>query len=101
MASKVRAAHLRSDSTSYVLSIEYIGRAWATVSKALDRLAADALRGTVGRDELGMRRFQLAQLGQQLVVLLVGDRRRGVDVVAPIVLANRVAEVGRFVGCGM
>ena len=41
-----------------------------------------------------MRRFELLQLREELVVLVIGDRRRGVDVVPPIVLANLVAKFG-------
>ena len=38
-------------------------------AKAFDRLAADALRGAVGRDQLGVGGFEVAQLGEELVVL--------------------------------
>ena len=59
-------------------------------AEAVDRLAADALRGAVGRDEIGMSGFEFAQLREELVVFAVGDGRRGVDVVATVVLANFV-----------
>ena len=56
---KRRPAHLRRSAASYVLSIENIGRAWATVTKALDRLAANPLRGAIGRNELRMSRLEI------------------------------------------
>ncbi len=63
-------------------------------AKTLDRLATHALRGAIGRDELGMRRLQLLQFIEELVVFAIGDRRRGIDVVPPVVLANLVAKCG-------
>ena len=46
------------------------------------RRAADALRGRVGRDELGEALLELAELAHQLVVLGVGDLGVVQDVVA-------------------
>ena len=70
-------------------------------AEAFDRLAADALRGAVRRDEIRVRCFKFAQFREQLVVLAVRDRRRGVDVVATIVLANLVAKVGNSLFDGL
>ena len=60
-------------------------------------LAADALRGAVWRDELGMVGFELLELRKKAIVFEVGDRGRGVDVVAAIMLADFVAESLHFV----
>ena len=38
-----------------------------------DRLVADALRGAVGRDQLGMRRLELLEPLEELVVVAVAD----------------------------
>jgi len=51
----------------------------------LRRLAADALGGAVGRDELGVPALQLTQLALQGVVGLVGDLGTVQGVVEPLV----------------
>jgi hypothetical protein len=57
------------------------------------RLTPDALSGAVWRFELWMRRLELFERIEELVVFAVGDNRRGIDVVAAIVLANLAAEI--------
>ena len=64
----------------------------------LDRLVADALRGAVGRDQLGMLGLELLEPLHQPVVLEVGDLRRRLDVVFPVVVADFLAEPGDFGG---
>ena len=57
------------------------------------RLAAHALRRAVGRDELGMSRFELpAAASSSLSYSQIGNRRRRIDVIPPIVIANLFAE---------
>ena len=68
-------------------------------AKTFDRLAADALRGTVRRDRgRDAPTPVLFNFANKLVVLAIRDRRRSVDVVSPIVLANLVAEFGDLFG---
>ncbi len=59
------------------------------------RRSRHALRGRVGRDELGMRRFQRAQFQHQPVVLGVGNQRIIEHVVAVVVLCNLRAQLRR------
>src|SRR5439155_16480555 len=59
----------------------------------LDRAAGDALRGGIGRDELGVFGFQLLELVQQIVEFLVGDLRSVVNVVPLLVVPDRLAEL--------
>ena len=66
--------------------------------EALDRLVADALRGAVGRDQLGMLGFELFQLLDEPVVIGIGDLRGRLDVVFPVVAADFVAKPGDFGG---
>ncbi len=66
--------------------------------EALDRLVADALRGAVGRDQLGMLGFELLEPLDEPVVLAVGDFRGRLDVVLPVVVADFLAEPGDFRG---
>src|SRR3989442_829404 len=61
-----------------------------------NRLVTDSLRGTVRRDQLRMSRLKLLQLAQELVIFPIRDRRRGVDIVSPIVFANLIAESGNL-----
>ena len=75
-----------------MLSIDIIGMRWTTDVQLRNRCVADALRGTVGRDELGMRRFEFLQPIEQAVVLEIADRRRGVDVIGAVVRADFGAE---------
>jgi hypothetical protein len=58
-----------------------------------DRLAADALRRRVGREELGVGCLDRAQLVEQRVVLVVADLRIVEDVVAVAVVVQLVAQL--------
>ena len=60
--------------------------------QGVDRFVADALRGAVGRDEFGVRGFQLAQPLDQPVVFEVRDLGRGLDVVLPVVAPDLLAQ---------
>ena len=55
-------------------------------------LPADALRGRIGRDQLGMLSFELLQLVHELVELGVGDLRIVEHVVAVFVVPNFIAQ---------
>ena len=68
--------------------------------EALDRLIADALRGAVGRDQLGMVGFELLEPLDEPIVLGVGNLRRRLDVVFPVVAADFLAKPGDFRGGG-
>ena len=94
MASYARAAHLRRSAASYVLSIENIGRAWATVRKPSIGSPPTRCVGLSGVISSGWAASRSRSSREKLVVFAVGNRRRGVDVVAPIVLADLVAELG-------
>jgi hypothetical protein len=58
-----------------------------------DRLAADALSGRVGRDELGMVGLDGAQLVEERVVLVVADLGIVEDVVAVAVVVELAAQL--------
>jgi hypothetical protein len=53
--------------------------------EALARRRPDTLRGRIGRYQLGVRGFEGDELMEELVVLGVGDFRRGLVVVEPVV----------------
>jgi len=63
-----------------------------------DGLVADPLRGTVGRDQLGMRGLELLQPLDQPVVLKVGNLRGRFHVILPVVAADLFTEPGDFGG---
>jgi hypothetical protein len=65
-----------------------MGREWRDLLEALGRLAADALGGRVGREQLGVRGLDALELVHQRVVLGVGDLRRVEDVVEVLVVAE-------------
>ena len=60
----------------------------AHLLQVADRLAPDALRRRVRRDQLGMLGLDRAQLVEQLVVLVVADLRIVEDVVAVAVVVE-------------
>ena len=66
--------------------------------ESLKRLAADALRWRIGRDEIGKLFFQIEKLTIETVIVLVGDGRLGEDIVGMVVLADFVDQlsVARF-----
>ncbi len=64
------------------------------------RLAAHALRRTIGRNELGVRCLERFQLCEKFIVLAVGDDWRGFDVVPAVVVANLFAELGDLLRYG-
>ena len=57
------------------------------------RPSGDTLRRRVLGDQVGMRRLELLEFVQQTVELLVGDLRRGENVVAVLVVADLLAEL--------
>src|SRR5215210_201920 len=59
----------------------------------VERLAADALRRRVRREQLGMIFFDPSQLAQQVVVVGVGDLRVVEDVVAVVVVGDLPPEL--------
>ena len=72
-----------------------MGRECAHLLESLGRLAAHALRGRVGREQLGMRGLHPLQLVHQRVVLGVGDLRRIENVVQVLVTAQLGRAVAR------
>ena len=68
------------------------GRGVADFPESFARLAADALRGRVGSDQLRMLGLEILQLLHQLVEFEVADLRLVEDVIEMFVMANRVAQ---------
>ena len=68
------------------------------LAEALGGLAADALGGRVGGEQLGVRGFELLQLVHQRVVGGVGDLRRVENVIQMLVAAQFGAEFGGALG---
>ena len=64
--------------------------------KTFERLAADALSRAIWSNELGVFVFELLEPVEQLVVLLIRNRRIGFDVVSTVVPADLVAKRGDF-----
>ena len=69
-----------------------MGREWRTFWKPSRRLAADALRGRVGRDELGVVGLEPLELVHERVVFGVGNFGRVEDVVEVLVVAQLMAQ---------
>ena len=65
-----------------------------------DRAIADPLRGAVGRDQLGMLRFELLEPLEQPIVLSIVNLGRRLDVVFVIVMADLLAELFDLVSGG-
>jgi hypothetical protein len=61
--------------------------------EAVDGLAADALGGTVGCDQLGVSGLQALQLLEKLVELLVGDFVPGFDVIKVVVVVDETSKL--------
>ena len=55
----------------------------------VDRPVADALRRTVGGDQLGMLRFQIAQLTKQAIVFQITDFRFRRHIVLVVVIPDQ------------
>ena len=66
--------------------------------KALDRLPADALGWRIGRQQVGVRLFECAQLAHERVELGIRDLRGVAIVVQRLVMADLIAEGGDSVG---
>ena len=60
--------------------------------EAVEGLPADALRRAVGGDELWVARLEGAKLVDEPVVVEIADLGRRLEVVAPVVVADQVAE---------
>ena len=71
-------------------------RAVPHLDEAFARLAAHALGGRIGRDELRMRGLQLAQLLHQRVVFGIADLGAVEDVVEVLVAPQGLAERFHF-----
>ena len=65
--------------------------------KAVGGLAADALGGGIGSDEIGISLFEGLQAAHEQVVLSVGQDGSVEDVVQVLVVAKLIAELGDFV----
>ena len=60
----------------------------------LQGAAADALRGRVGRNQVGELAFQRLQFGNETVILAVGNFLPGLDKVQMVVVADLIAQLG-------
>ena len=67
------------------------------LQETFERLAGHPLGGGVGRAQIRMRVFQIAQFAQQRIVLTVGDLGRGFPVVKTVVVRDLPPE---FTGAG-
>ena len=61
--------------------------------RGLLNLRADLLGGAVGGDQLGIALFELAQLGEERVIIGVADFRVVVDEIAAVVMADLLAQL--------
>ena len=81
---------------AHLLLVEGVADATASACDAAPRRTrrsgarADALRRRIGAAQLRVRRFERLQLAEQAVVLRVGDLRRVLDVVEPVVALDRL-----------
>ena len=75
MSSRTRRSNSPSASKEKALSRLTIGVRVAHLLKSFARRAADALRGRIGRGQLGMLGFELLELLHQLVESGVGNFR--------------------------
>jgi hypothetical protein len=64
----------------------------ADLLEAFERFARHALGGGVGRAQIRMRIFQIAQFAQERVVFPVGDLRCGFLVVKPVMVRDLAPE---------
>ena len=94
VASYARAAHLRRSAASYVLSIENIGRAWATVRKPSIGSPPTRCVGLSGVMRSGWAASRSRSSARSLSYSRSEIDGRGVDVVAAVVLADLLAKVG-------
>ena len=60
--------------------------------ESVEWFLADMLRGGIGRGELWVAFFEVAQLAIKLIVLAIADCRRGFFVIASVVLLDLTAE---------
>ena len=63
------------------------------------RLPADALRGRIGRDQLGMLRFERLEPLHQHVELIVRDHRRVVNVIELAVIVDLFSQLVDLFAC--
>ena len=77
---------------SVSVRIDSMGTLWRTLAKPSSALAAHALGGRIGRQQLGVLRLQLLQFAEQLVVLGVRDLRLVQHVVAMRVVMQQLAQ---------
>jgi hypothetical protein len=66
--------------------------------ESFHRPPADALRGRVGRDQIGVRRFQRPEVAEERVEFRVADLGPIVNVVLLFVVANQITEFANALG---
>jgi hypothetical protein len=60
----------------------------------LERLPADALSRTLGRDDFGVLGFEVFEPLEQAIELTIADNRCGLDVVEAVVAIDLRSELG-------
>ena len=70
------------------------------LGKAGGRRGADPARRAVGADQLGKARLDRGVAAAQLVIIGIGDLRRGFGVIEPVVMANLRGQRGQL-GAGL
>ena len=88
----MRRSQSRSSASLVVFASESMGVECRTLANWPLDLAADPLRGRVGRNQLGMLRLQLDQLVHQPIEFGIADLGIVEDVVAVLVIADLVAQ---------
>ena len=61
--------------------------------KRLERLSTDALSWRIGREEIGVARFERLELLVQRIVVCIRNLGRIVDVILPVVFFDLAAEL--------
>ena len=90
---RTRSSKARSSASLYALSRLSIGCDVRDGLESLDHAAPNPLRRRIGRDQLGVVRFQPLELMQQLIELLVRDFRIVMNVVALFVTSDGIAQL--------
>ena len=83
-----RAQNSSTSSSAKMLPSDSIGTAWRTLANFSDGAAPTLRLGRVRAGKLRKRRFERGIAPAQFVIFGVGDRRRVLAVVAPVVLGD-------------
>ena len=85
---RTRAQNSSTSSSAKMLPSDSIGTAWRTLANFSDGARADLAVGRIRVGELGKRRLERGVAAAQFVILGVGNRRRVLAVIAPVVLGD-------------